>query len=103
MQVYAMTFPVTFYLGSARMFLLPHLRHLTSSQLLVNKLTVIKLPCFDMLPLPAVILLLNCLVTPQPVRAVRVLFSPMVSRWAGSRVDRRAVGKKIVWAVSQKP
>ena len=32
--------------------------------------------------------------TPQPLRAVRVLFSPMVSRWVG--------GKKFVWAVSQK-
>ena len=34
--------------------------------------------------------------TPQPLRAVGVLFSPMVSRWAGG-------GKKFVRAVSQKP
>ena len=34
--------------------------------------------------------------TPQPLRAVRVLFSPMVSGWAGG-------GKKFVQAVSQKP
>ena len=34
--------------------------------------------------------------TPQPLRAVGVLFSPMVSRWAGGR-------KKFVRAVSQKP
>ena len=34
--------------------------------------------------------------TPQPLRAVRVLFSPMVSGWAGG-------GKKLVRAVSQKP
>ena len=34
--------------------------------------------------------------TPQPLRAVGVLFSPMVSGWAGS-------GKKFVRAVSQKP
>ena len=42
----------------------------------------------------AVILLLNCLVlilylyiifTPQPLRAVGVLFSPMVSGWAGGK------------------
>ena len=30
--------------------------------------------------------------TPQPLRAVRVLFSPMVSRWAVGR----AGGKKVV-------
>ena len=36
------------------------------------------------------------LVTPQPIRAVGVLFSPMVSRWAGGT-------KKFVPAVSQKP
>ena len=34
--------------------------------------------------------------TPQPLRAVGVLFSPMLSGWAGS-------GKKFVRAVSQKP
>ena len=34
--------------------------------------------------------------TPQPLRAVGVLFSPMVSGWAGG-------GKKFVRAVSQKP
>ena len=34
--------------------------------------------------------------TPQPLRAVGVLFSPMVSGWAGC-------GKKFVRAVSQKP
>ena len=36
------------------------------------------------------------LFTPQPLRAVGVLFSPMVSGWAGG-------GKKFVRAVSQKP
>ena len=36
------------------------------------------------------------LFTPQPLRAVRVLFSPMVSGWAGG-------GKKFVQAVSRKP
>ena len=41
----------------------------------------------------------NCfpsIFTPQPLRAVGVLFSPMVSGWAGGR-------KKFVRAVSQKP
>ena len=38
--------------------------------------------------------------TPQPLRAVRVLFSPMVSGWAGGWVG---VGKKFVRALSQKP
>ena len=38
----------------------------------------------------------SLIITPQPLRAVGVLFSPMVSRWA-------AFGKKFVWAVSQKP
>ena len=33
---------------------------------------------------------------PQPVMAVWVLFSPMMSGWVGSR-------KKFVWAISQKP
>ena len=36
------------------------------------------------------------LFTPQPLRAVGVLFSPMVSGWAGD-------GKKFVRPVSQKP
>ena len=41
--------------------------------------------------------------TPQPLRAVGVLFSPMVSGWAGGRPVRRAGdGKKFVRAVSQK-
>ena len=35
-------------------------------------------------------------ITPQPLRAVVVLFSPMVSGWAGGR-------KKFIRAVSQKP
>ena len=38
--------------------------------------------------------------TPQPLRAVRVLFSPMVSGWMGGRADG---GVKFVRAVSQKP
>ena len=38
--------------------------------------------------------------TPQPLRAVGVLFSPMVSGWA---VGRAGSGKKFVRAVSQKP
>ena len=38
--------------------------------------------------------------TPEPLRAVGVLISPMVSRWAGSRAGS---GKKFVRAVSQKP
>ena len=39
------------------------------------------------------------LFTPQPLRAVGVLFSPMVSRWAGGQAGG---GKKFVRAVSQK-
>ena len=40
------------------------------------------------------------LFTPQPLKAVRVLFSPMVSGWlVGWRGDR----KKFVWTVYQKP
>ena len=31
--------------------------------------------------------------TPQPLRAVGVLFSPMVSGWAGGRPGGRAAGK----------
>ena len=38
--------------------------------------------------------------TPQPLRAVRVLFSPMVSGWVSGRAGG---GKKFVWPVSQKP
>ena len=38
--------------------------------------------------------------TPQPLRAVGVLFSPMVSGWAGGWAGG---GKKFVRAVSQKP
>ena len=30
-------------------------------------------------------LLINAVITPQPLRAVGVLFSPMVSGWAGGR------------------
>ena len=50
----------------------------------------------------------NTVFTPQPLRAVGVLFSPMVSRWAGGRPVGRAGGwagggKKFVRAVSQKP
>ena len=42
--------------------------------------------------------------TPQPLRAVGVLFSPMVSGWAGGRESGRAgAGKWFVRAVSQKP
>ena len=42
--------------------------------------------------------------TPQPLRAVGVLFSPMVSGWAGgSPVGWAGGGKKFVRAVSQKP
>ena len=32
---------------------------------------------------------MQCLVTPQPLRAVGVLFSPMVSGWAGGRPGGR--------------
>ena len=38
--------------------------------------------------------------TPQTLRAVGVLLSPMVSGWASVRA---VGGKKFVWAVSQKP
>ena len=38
---------------------------------------------------------ISSIFTPQPLRAVGVLFSPMVSGWAG--------GKMFVRAVSQKP
>ena len=38
--------------------------------------------------------------TPQPLRTVRVLFSPMVSGWAGGPAGS---GKKFAQAVSQKP
>ena len=42
--------------------------------------------------------------TPQPLRAVWVLFSPMVSGWAGGRASGWAGGgKKFVRAVSQTP
>ena len=43
------------------------------------------------------------LFTPQPLRAVGVLFSPMVSGWAGGRAGGRAAGKEFNRAVSQKP
>ena len=43
-------------------------------------------------------------VTPQPLRDVGVLFSPMVSGWAGGHPGGWAGGgKKFVRAVSQKP
>ena len=48
---------------------------------------------------PHVSLLKNTHFTPQPLRPVRVLFSPMVSGRAGGRVGS---GKKFVRAVSQK-
>ena len=38
--------------------------------------------------------------TPQPLRAVGVLFLPMVSGWVGGRAGG---GKKFVRDVSQKP
>ena len=38
--------------------------------------------------------------TLQPLGAVRVLFSPMVSGWV---VVQAGAGKKLVWPVSQKP
>ena len=42
--------------------------------------------------------------TPQPLRAFGVLFSPMVSGWAGGRLVKWAGGgKKFVQAVSPKP
>ena len=39
-----------------------------------------------------VILLLKCIVTPQPLRAVGVLFSPMVSGWAGGQREKGCPG-----------
>ena len=45
-------------------------------------------------------LICNNVFTLQPLRAVRVLFSPMVSGWAGGWAGG---GKKFVRAVSQKP
>ena len=45
-------------------------------------------------------------ITPQPIRVVGVLFSPMVSRWVGGRPGGGVGGggrKKFVRAVSQKP
>ena len=33
--------------------------------------------------------------TPQPLRAVGVLFSPMVSRWVGGGAGGRAAGKSL--------
>ena len=41
--------------------------------------------------------------TRSTLRAVGVLFSPMVSGWAGRRAGGRAAGKEFVRAVSQKP
>ena len=42
-------------------------------------------------------------ITTQPLRAVRVLFSPMVFRWAGGHLDGHAVSwKKFVQTESQK-
>ena len=46
------------------------------------------------------VFLLVVFITPQPLRAVGVLFSPMVSGWAGGRA---AGGKEFVRTVSQKP
>ena len=46
------------------------------------------------------LIVINTVFTPQPLRAVGVLFSPMVSEWAGGRSDGT---KKFVQAVSQKP
>ena len=37
-------------------------------------------------------------ITPQPLRAVGVLFSPMVSGWAGGRASGRASGRAGGWA-----
>ena len=39
-------------------------------------------------------------ISPQPLRAVGVLFSPMVSGWAAGLAGG---GKKFVWPVSRKP
>ena len=36
--------------------------------------------------------LIHVTFTPQPLRAVGVLFSPMVSEWAGGRAGRRVGG-----------
>ena len=38
----------------------------------------------------------NVLFTPQPLRAVGVLFSPMVSGWAGGGAGRRVGGHRKV-------
>ena len=47
--------------------------------------------------------LIRVLLTPQPIRAVGVFFSPMVSGWAGGHPGGWAGGgKKFVWAISQK-
>ena len=43
---------------------------------------------------------LNIIFTPQPLRAVGVLFSPLVSGWMGGRAGG---GKKIVRSISRKP
>ena len=40
------------------------------------------------------------LFTPHPLKAVGVLFSPLVSGWVGVWLGGR---KKFAWAVSQKP
>ena len=41
------------------------------------------------------------LVAPQPLRVLRVLFSPVMSRWVGGMVFSWAGGrKKLVWAIS---
>ena len=37
----------------------------------------------------------NIIFTPQPLRAVGVLFSPMVSGWAGGRASGRAAGNSL--------
>ena len=37
---------------------------------------------------------IEAIFTPQPLRAVGVLFSPMVSGWAGGRPDGRAGGRR---------
>ena len=36
-----------------------------------------------------------CVFTPQPLRAVGVLFSPMVSGWAGERPGGQAAGNSL--------
>ena len=48
---------------------------------------------------PLISLIIHLFFIPQPLRAVGVLFSPMVYGWPG----RRAAGGKFVRAVSQKP